>query len=80
MQWPITTVTLRALARFLSLGIDINTLICRGKGEGLAPSLYEVLGTHQHSKNHEIRGQYWRNLHVLEFVKRVDFSQKISRF
>ena len=40
-----------------------------------APSLYKVLGTHQRSKKHKIRGQYERHVHVLEILK-----QKISRF
>ena len=29
------------------------------QGEGPAPSLYEVLGARQHSKNHDIRGSVW---------------------
>ena len=41
------------------------------------PALYEVLGTHQRSKNREIRGQFGRNLHVLEILKKgVFFKEK----
>ena len=52
----------------------------RGGGGGIpTPSLYKVLGTHQHSKNHEIRGQYGRNSYVLEIVKKGVFLHRKMR-
>ena len=47
----------------------------------IPPLLYKVLGTHQRSKKHEIRGQYGKSLYVLEICfKKGVFAQKSSRF
>ena len=53
------------------------------QGSILAPTLYKSLDTHQHSKNHIIRGYFKGNLHVLEIVeKKVFLAEKamISEF
>ena len=43
-----------------------------------APSLYKVLGTHQRSKKHEIRGQYGENSYVLVILKKGCFCTEKS--
>ena len=43
------------------------------QGSILAPTLYKGLDTHQHSKNHKIRGYSKGNSHVLEIVEKGVF-------
>ena len=51
----------------------------RGITKAPAPSLYNVLGTHQRSKQHEIRVQNRRNLYVLEILKKGVFLHRKTR-
>ena len=44
-----------------------------------APSLNKVIGTHQCSKKHKIRGYYGRNAHVLEILKKGVFLHRRIR-
>ena len=44
-----------------------------------APSLNKVLGTHQRSKKHEIRGQDGRNSYLLETLKKGLFFTRNIR-
>ena len=47
------------------------------QGSILAPSLYKGLDTHQHSKNHKIKGYSKGNSYVLEIVEKgVFFAEK----